>query len=66
MIPAIIPSVLTDRSMVVIPSISSSSQTISEVGAANTGFGSTVNVKFMLEIKQPVVKGSLLSTSTRT
>ena len=30
-----------------------------------TGFGSTVRVKFILEIKQPVVKGSLLSTSTR-
>ena len=51
--------------MVVIPSISSSSQTISGVGAAKTGFGSTVRVKFILEIKQPVVKGSLLSTSTR-
>ena len=60
-----IPSVLTDISMLVIPSISSSSQTISGVGAAKTGFGSTVRVKFILEIKQPVVKGSLLSTSTR-
>ena len=60
-----IPSVLTEISMVVIPSISSSSQTISGVGAAKTGFGSTVKVKFMLEIKQPVIKGSLLSISTR-
>ncbi|WP_438949845.1 hypothetical protein [Prochlorococcus sp.] len=59
------PSVLTEISMVVIPSISSSSQTINGVGAAKTGFGSTVRVKFILEIKQPAVKGSLLSTSTR-
>jgi len=52
-------------SMLVIPSTSSSSQTISGVGAAKTGFGSTVRVKFILEIKQPVVKGLLSSTSTR-
>ena len=39
-------------SIIAIPSILSSSQTISGVGATKTGFGSTVSVKFILDIKQ--------------
>ena len=67
MIPAAIVSVCTDISIVVRPSIaSSSSQTINCSGAINTGLGSTVRVKLMLEIKQAVTKGSLSCTSTRT
>ena len=53
-------------SIVVRPSGASSSQTISGVGAINTGLGSTVRVKLILEIKQEVVKGLLSSTSTLT
>ena len=46
--------------MVVNPSTSPSSQTINGVGGVKTGFGSTVRVKFILEIKhkQPIVKNS--------
>ena len=47
---AIIPSVLIEISIVVRPSGSSSSQTISGVGAINTGLGSIVRVKLILEI----------------
>ena len=35
------------------------SRTINCSGAINTGLGSTVRVKLMLEIKQAVTKGSL-------
>ena len=64
--PAAIVSVCTEISIVVRPSIvSSSSQTIKSSGAINTGLGSTVSVKFMLDINQAVTKGSPSSTSTR-
>ena len=60
-------SVCTEISIVVRPSkLSSSSQTIKESGAINTGLGSTVRVKLILEIKQAVTKGSSSCTSTRT
>ena len=60
-------SVCIEISIVVRPSkVPSSSQTMIDSGAINTGLGSTVRVKLMLEIKQAVTNGSPSSTSTRT
>ena len=63
---AAIVSVCTVISIVVMPSKVSSSQTIKSSGLTNTGLGSTVRVKLILDIKHAVVEGSLSCTSTRT